>query len=147
MTTTSCGFENRPEMLAAYGPTLPAQVGFDSRFLPGVGMRPELPPEPYQALVDTGAATTSIDADLAARLGLPVVNQQRVATPIGAGNLYLHLAQLLLPGIDATFYGEFLGARLSESGQRHSILIGRDLLRYFVVHYDGTTGAVTLTRG
>lgn len=143
---TSFGFENRPELLAAHGATLPAQVGFDRRFLPGFGMRPELPTEPYQALIDTGAATTCIDSALAARLGLPVVDQKIVASPLGPGEMNLHLAQMILPGLDATFYGEFFGAHLAAGGQPHSILIGRDLLRNFVLHYNGITGAVTLAR-
>ena len=145
--TTSCGFENQPDLLVAYGPTLRVQVGFDGRFTPGSGMRPELPPDQYQALVDTGAAATCIDADLAARLGLPVVNQQRVASPLGAGNLYIHLAQLILPGMDSPFYGEFLGAHLAAGRQPHSILIGRDFLRHFIMSYNGITGAVTIAGG
>ena len=145
--TTSCGFENHPELLVAYGPTLGVQVGFDGRFAPGRGMRPELPPDPYQALVDTGAAATCIDSELAARLGLPVVNQQKVGSPLGAGSLYTHLAQLILPGIDAPFYGEFLGAHLAAGRQPYSILIGRDFLQYFIMSYNGVTGAVTIAGG
>ena len=145
MLTTSCGFEGRPEQLVIYGPTLLVEIGFDSNFRVGIPNRPDLPPDQFHALVDTGASPTCIDSGLAVALNLPVVDRQEVAGALGAGRVNVYLAQIFVPGIGATFSGRFVGAHLIAGGQPHSALIGRDFLRHFKMSYDGRTGAVTLS--
>ena len=146
MTTVNCGFENNPGLLARIGPTLNAEVGYDHSFRPDSGLRPEIPIELYEALVDTGAAVTCIDVGLAGALNLPIVSQAgRASGVFGIGETVTYSVTIHLPELNATFSGHVLGARLEEGGQRHRVIIGRDFLRHFRLSYDGRTGAVTLS--
>ncbi len=97
------------------------------------------------ALVDTGAATTCIDASLAATLNLPVINQRIVSGVHGEGVVNVHSGSIHVPALDAVFSGAFVGAYLAAGGQPQSAILGRDFLRHFRLTYDGITGAVTLS--
>lgn len=50
------------------------RIGFESGFDETESLNPDIPPDLFPALVDTGASANSIDADLAARLGLPGID-------------------------------------------------------------------------
>ena len=58
-------------------PIIAVQIGFDPTFDPRViGAVPGLGPQYYPALIDTGATVSSIDAALAASLGLRILDNQ-----------------------------------------------------------------------
>ncbi len=82
MPTVSIGFETAlglfsAEALVYYEPTLLVKIGFDPAFATGQVSRPNLPQESFPALVDTGADINCIDFNLAADLGLPVLEEKQ----------------------------------------------------------------------
>ncbi len=146
MPTADCGFENHPAQLVVRGATLLVEIGFiNPGYRPNENAQPDLQPEQYRALVDTGARTTCIDSEIAIALNLPIVDQEDVAGALGPGRMNVYLAQIAVPGLRAALSGRFFGAHLHAGGQPYSALIGRDFLRYFKLAYDGRTGAVTLS--
>ena len=150
MPTTNAGFSNEPGIagntaLAAYGPTLYVQVGFDAQFEPDTGDRPLLPQTLWPALVDTGAALSCVDSALATQLGLPVVDRETMAGAHGAQDVNVHVAQMFVPELNATILGRFHAVHLSAGGQHHGALIGRSFLMEFTMVYEGRTGTVTIS--
>jgi predicted aspartyl protease len=105
----------------------------------------QLPLLGVEALIDTGASSSCIDAGLAMQLNLPIINRETFAGVGGLHAFNVHLAQIRSPELKFTFYGAFAGVGLAAGGQRHSVLIGRDFLSHFKMVYDGTTGVVTLS--
>jgi predicted aspartyl protease len=151
MARTNCGFSDTPQtsgrdLLAALGPTLLVDIGFDPNFdprnnpiqIPVPGIRD------VQALVDTGATESCIDSLLAAQLKLPVVDRRRIAGVGGAQEVNVHLAQVRVPSLDQTIYGAFAAVHLAAGGQAHLALLGRTFLQHFTMTYEGRTGTVTI---
>ena len=122
-----CGFADRPEasgraLLAQFGPT--PYIEIDPVYQLKDAQRPNVPKNRFPALVDTGAAASCIDSVLANTLKLPVVDQQDVAGAHGKGEVNMHLAQIHVPDVDFTVYGEFAGVHLLAGGQA---AVGSDL--------------------
>lgn len=136
MSSVEFGNGNRHE-LARLGPTIDAVV------------RPhrsrQADPRRYPALIDTGASETCIDAGLAISLGLPAVDRQLISTPLGQDYILRYLARVELPDFNVGKVESIPGVHLSEGGQYHRLLIGRDLLQDMVLTYDGTAGSGSLT--
>ena len=114
-------------------------------YRPQSGKRPALPDVRLSALVDTGALDSCIDSDLAAQLGLPIVDGIEVAGVLGAGEVNVHLAQIYVPALTLTIYGQFAGVHLTAGGLSHAAILGRSFLRRYVMNYAGPTGAVTIS--
>lgn len=151
MVSTKCGFDSTPDgkvqggdLLAYIGPTIHTDVGFDATFVPGAYARPK-PGTMVEALVDTGATESCIDALLATKLGLPVVDRRKIAGAGGVHEVNVYLAQIHVPSLLFTIYGAFAGVNLQDGGQRHSVLVGRTFLRRVTMVYEGETGTVTIT--
>ena len=149
MPTASAGFGDGGgalgrDLLVQYGPTLLVRVGFDSAFDPGHSGRPNLPETPVPALVDTGASESCIDSDLAAHLGLPIVDRMEIGGVHGLGEVNVHLAQIYVPDLAFTIYGQFASVHLAVGGLGHSAIIGRDFLQFYTMTYEGRTGVVTI---
>ena len=145
MPTVECGFTNLPTELVEYGPTLHVQIGLDPGFRPSIHAAPGIPPSQHPALVDTGAALSAIDSGLAMALDLPIISQQPVAGVHGSYEVNMHFAQMYVPALRFTLYGQFAGVHLAAGGQPHRALLGRDFLQHFSLTYDGRTGAVALS--
>lgn len=150
MAETRCGFddaEGQPkgfDLLTAFGPTLMVTVGFDGGFDPSRHTSPSLPATKWHALVDTGATMSCIDSGLAMQLNLPVVDRATIGGVSGSREVNMHMAQIHVPSLAFTIYGQFAGVDLIAGGQPHHVLIGRTFLQNFVMEYNGTTGTVTL---
>lgn len=149
MATADCGFSDDAEsgssLLSRFGPTLGVRIGFDPAFRPAGQAPPALPADQLPALVDTGAAQSCIDNDLALVRHLPVVDRQEIAGAHGSAEVNMYLGQIRVPSLQVTIYGRFAGVALRAGGQAHFALIGRTFLRYFAMTYDGRTGIVTLS--
>lgn len=153
MPETLCGFNDVPggasgqDLLAAWGPTLKVDIGFDSDYKPE---RPWTVPIPgmtgIDALVDTGAGESCIDSLLAGQLNLPIVDRRSVSGVHGSQMVNMHLAQIHVPSLNFTIYGAFAGVELAAGGQAHKALIGRTFLQNFTMVYEGSTGTVKLSR-
>lgn len=149
MPTVQCGFSNGPgvlgqNLLVQRGPTLQVQIGFDPNYQ-GAPQIPALPPQPIEALVDSGATESCIDSGLAMQLNLPIVNQVVIAGVGGIHNVNVHLAHIYIAGLGVTIDGAFAAVNLAAGGQTHLALIGRTFLMHFRMMYDGLTGAVSIT--
>ena len=153
MRSTSCGFSDNQnvkgrDLLVLSGPTLVVDIGFDPLYVPsgqpGYKGAPDLAMKGVHALVDTGATQSCIDSQLAIALGLPVVDQAKVAGIGGEKTVNMHLAQIHVPSLPHTIYGSFAAVDLAAGGQTHYALIGRTFLRPFKMEYDGTTGEVVI---
>ena len=144
MPAINCGFTD-PYELTLRGPNITVEIGFDPDFQPGPGLRPVLPPNRFQALVDTGALESCIDDELAAMLNLPIVGRQQVFGVGGALAVNEYMAQIYIPALQFTIMGPFAGVHLIAGEQRHYALIGRTFLRYFNMAYEGRTGSVIIS--
>lgn len=147
MPVASCGFSDTPNLsgsalLEQHGPTLQVRVGLDTSFNPDHGLAPELPQDIFNALVDTGAAISCIDINLAASLDLPFVGTSKFGGAAGISDHPVVLAQIQIPDLSHCLYGTFAAVDLS--GQPHLVLLGRNLLRSYRMIYDGRTGQVTI---
>jgi len=151
MPATKCGFDDiaggasGSVQLEVYGPTLRVDVGFDTGYrgppsvpLPGL--------KGLHALVDTGAAECCIDGMLAAHLNLPKVDRRPVAGVHGSRMVDIVIAQVHVPTLAFTMYGQFAAVDLAGGGQPHLVLIGRTFLSALTMGYGGRTGTVTLSR-
>jgi len=147
MPLTEAGFKDSDGH--PYIPTL-LQVGPTIQVMvippPVTQVQPDVPQNPSlcHALIDTGAAESCIDVDLAISLGLPQID---VITISGAGGPQSHpvyMCAIVMPALGLTQYGRFAGVRLKAGGQSHQVLLGRTFLNGIIMIYDGIRGQVTL---
>lgn len=103
------------------GPTLIVDIGFDPAYTPG--LTPPKIPVPgmrgLQALVDTGALESCIDTQLASQLNLPIVDRALVSGAHGSHEANVYMAQIHIPSLGVTIYGNFVGVDLQAGGQEH----------------------------
>jgi hypothetical protein len=149
MVKVLCGFADGPNatgqgLLVEYGPTLLVDIGFDPDYEPGKPL-PDLAAKGLHALVDTGATASCIDSGLAMRLGLPVIDRQRVSGVGGVHELNMHLGHVVIPALQKVIIGQFAGVELVAGGQPHVALIGRTFLQHFTLLYEGRSGAVSIS--
>lgn len=149
MRETKCGFNDGPaikghQLLVANGPTLFVDIGFDPAFRDTKGSIPQAAIKGVWGLVDTGASESCLDDQLAAKLGLPVIDRRDISGISGFKKANIYLAQIHVPSLAFTIYGAFAGVDLVAGGQRHQALIGRTFLQRFTMMYDGPTGDVTI---
>jgi predicted aspartyl protease len=144
MPTADCGLPTAG-FLEQYGPTLQVEIGLDAVYSANASTRPNLQSGSVLALVDTGALESCIDSELAAQLGLPIVDRQHIAGVGGSIEVNVHLAQIYIPALNYTIYGTFAGVHLNAGGQPHVALIGRTFLRHHTMTYDGRSGSVTIS--
>jgi len=121
-------------------------VGFDPSYNAATPTVPQAGAKALWALVDTGATESHIDEALAKSLGLPLVDKRSYAGTGGLRPADVYLAQIHIPNLSFTLYGEFAGVDLFGGGQQHRALIGRTFLRNFTMIYEGITGTVTLRK-
>lgn len=97
------------------------------------------------ALIDTGACVTSVDVSTLESLGIRAVGQIPISTPNGSSNLGIYSCQFSFPGtpIPVLPFANVVGSHLKTQGI--VALIGRDLLRSFLLIYDGVQGSWTLS--
>ena len=151
MVSTDCGFRSAPDgstqgadLLVYFGPTIQTEVGFDPAWTATGKALPKLG-TPVAALVDTGATESCIDALLAAKLGLPIVDRRKIAGAGGVHEVNVYLAQIRVVTLNVNIHGSFAGVNLKDGGQQHSVLLGRTFLRHVTMLYDGKTGKVTIS--
>lgn len=151
MAKTKCGFDSQNGIhgsiiLSGLGPTLWVDIGFDPDFKV---QDPPMLPKPsitkVEALIDTGASESCIDALLASQLKLPIVDKRKFGGIGGEQIVDMYMAQIHAPSLNFTVYGLFAGVHLAAGGQRHKALIGRTFLQGFTMVYEGRTGTVILS--
>ena len=124
------------------GPVLDVRIGFDPNFGPGAS--PALGPELLPALIDTGAGISSVDERLASSLGLTTVDSVKQTGVGGEVECDVCLAQIEIPSLQVVFNGRFATLRLAEEGHPYSAILGRDILRHFIMQYNGPADTLTI---
>jgi len=141
------------EALAFHGPTILVDIGFDPAIfgtllppIPGATGTPlSIPSVQVPALIDTGAAESCIDEQLAQQLQLPLIDTTTRSGISGSVTLNMYLAHITIPAL-VTEFGQFTGVHLQAGGQYHRALLGRKVLDDMLLVYDGLTGQVRLAR-
>jgi predicted aspartyl protease len=153
MPETRCGFNDIPggasgcDLLVSMGPTLFVDIGFDANYRYVIGGPAPIPGmKRLEALVDTGATECCIDSLTAAQLNLPIVDRRRIGGVGGAQEVNIHLAQVHVPLLAFTIFGQFAGVHLQAGGQVHKALLGRTFLKACSMSYDGRTGNVVISK-
>lgn len=128
------------------GPCLQVTVGVAQTIASQLLQQGKVLPPPMTgfALIDTGASSTCVDENAARQLQLPVVNVVNMASASHAStqaNVYPILIDILgLPvPINAP---QAIGAALASQGLL--ILLGRDVLQFCTLIYNGFNGEITL---
>jgi predicted aspartyl protease len=107
--------------------------------------KPVPQPATGYALVDTGASNACIDDEMAAAMGLPVIDVGSLHSASHArtpSNIYP--VQIEIVGFRISFQSpRTMGAALKEQGLL--MLLGRDLLQRCTLFYNGPTGQITLS--
>ena len=96
-------------------------------------------------LIDTGASVTCIDEEAARRLGLPVIDVERMSSATHAQvDRNVYPIQVEVIGFPIRLQApRAIGAELSPQGLL--LLIGRDVLQICTLFYNGPTGELTLS--
>ena len=86
-----------------------------------------------------------MDAELAERLGLPVVDHRTVSGIGGTVEVAIYRVRLRVPALNLQIIDTMPGLYLSAGRQQHRVLIGRDFLRHFTMVYAGRSGSVKIS--
>jgi len=133
--------------LATEGPTVPVAIGLTPSvisYLRSHG-RPIAMPLAGLALIDTGATVCAVDEALIRSLNVPPSGVTTIATPSGVAQHATFPAALSFPGttLPDVSFADVIGAPLR--GQGIVAIIGRNVLRNFVLIYNGPGGMVSLS--
>ena len=106
-------------------------------------------PQSGFALVDTGAFATAVDESIFTALGVPPIDKVPTGTPHGAGRSNVYPASVTFPGMNVTDMPmeRVIGCQLrwkTREDKEIIMLLGRDLLQYFLLVYNGPSSDVTL---
>jgi hypothetical protein len=142
-----------PDTLFKLGPILAVEVAIPEALAQHLSDKNSPIPSPATgwALIDTGATITSVDGKVFSELGVPPVGVAQVGTASGAVQQQVYPARISFPGTHLKDLGfsQVVGCDLT--GQFPPdfggliALIGRDLLRHFVFHYNGPGGFITIS--
>jgi len=101
------------------------------------------------ALVDTGAFATAVDESVFTSLGVSHIDEVPTDTPHGSGTSKVYPANINFPGMNVTDMAmeRVIGCKLkwkTRDDKEILMLLGRDLLQYFLFVYNGPSSDVTL---
>lgn len=101
------------------------------------------------ALVDTGASITAVDDSVFTSLGIVHIDEIPTNTPHGAGISKVYPANLTFPAMNVSDMPmeRVVGSTLkwkTRDDKEVIMLMGRDLLQYFLFVYNGLSSDVTL---
>lgn len=135
-----------PEQLRIRGPALQAEISISSALADALQRagRPLPPPHVGLALIDTGASITAVEHNVLKQLGLSPTGVTPIATPGGVVQQPLYACNISFPGtpIPTVPFSVVIGSQLAPLG--FSALLGRDILRFFQIVYNGVEGIWTL---
>lgn len=139
--------------LTETGPLVAVEVSIPpalKKFLLDKG-QPIPPPQTGYALVDTGAFATAVDESVFTALGVQFIDTMPTNTPHGPGTSHVYPATISFPGleVDELAMERVIGCNLkwqTRQGQEIIMLLGRDLLRHFLMVYNGPGSDVTICR-
>ena len=111
------------------------------------------PPVPGYALIDTGASSSAVHEQIFTDFGIQPIDHIAMSTPHTKDkNSFIYPAKIQFPGLNlggnqcSNLLG-WLGANCSgrpSMGKKSLMLMGRDLLKYFLMVYNGVQSDITL---
>jgi predicted aspartyl protease len=128
------------------GILLQVALGLDSAtssYLNGVGT-PVPNPVMSTALVDTGASSLCIDSSIAQALGLKRRGLTNSLTANGPRQCNVYAVSLSFPGSTLTNYNLIQACEVNLSNQPFKVLIGRDVMSRWHIHYNGQVGVISI---
>ena len=135
-----------PEQLRVIGPALQVEIAVPSALATALQRAQLAIPTPHVglALIDTGASITAVDQAVLRGLGLNPTGVTQVVTPGGQVQQPMYACDISFPGtpIPTLPFNVVIGSSLAPLG--YSGLIGRDVLRFFQLVYNGAEGFWTL---
>lgn len=108
------------------------------------------PPASGYALIDTGASASAVDEQELLRLGVLPIDSIPTHTPHGEARSFVYPARISFPGMVLQHIpmNRVIGCNLSwqtPDAKKVIMLVGRDLLKYFLMIYHGEGSSVTLS--
>ena len=107
-----------------------------------IDKKEKVPTKKVIGLIDTGASTTAIDKNIASELKLIARDLQDVLTPSGYSKHYLYDIVITFENIKILKYLQVFGVILDK--QPYDVLLGRDILRYCTLIYNGWNNSYDL---
>lgn len=101
-------------------------------------------PRVVTGLIDTGAAITSVRADIADSMGLKVTGASTILTAGDPVNVNTYAASLEFPNTNLKSFDVLPIVALPMTGQNIEMLIGRDLMQRWIITYNGVAGSFTI---
>ena len=151
MPIFSFPYQITEENLQKTGPVIPVMISLplalqELRTLSGEDVPP---PVRGMALIDTGAFGTAIDVTVFQKLGIPAFGRVNTMSAHGDGKLQLYPALISFPtlGMENLPMEQIMGCNLHWRAEKDTeliMLLGRDLLKNFLVVYNGKHSEVTL---
>lgn len=107
------------------------------------------PPQAGFALIDTGAFATAVDQSIFDVLGVPPIDKITTTTPHGVSESPVYPATVSFPALQLTEMPmeRVVGCNLkwqNVEGKEVIMLLGRDLLQYFLLVYNGKSADIHL---
>ncbi len=143
-----------PEGLAFAGPMLDVVVEVQPALAQAMQKAGKRIPDPLRglALVDTGASASAVDDGIAKELLIQPVGTHALHGVGGAQSHFRYPVRLRFPGsrmpdlVDRIVFGADLASQKIPAypNQRMIVLLGRDILKDFVLIYHGQLGMFTL---
>lgn len=132
-------FGSGPSLQVAIGPSRELITAFTP-----LGM-PLAAPHAATALVDTGAHTTILSPDIVARLSLIMVGVAPINTPSTTVSLICNRYHVNVYFADDFVVENIFAIEAPMGGVPYQCLIGRDILRFAKLVYDGPENQFALT--
>jgi predicted aspartyl protease len=106
-------------------------------------------PQAGFALIDTGAFATAVDQSIFDALGVPPIDKINTSTPHGMSESPVYPATVSFPGLMLSEMPmeRVVGCNLkwqNVEGKEVIMLLGRDLLQYFLLVYNGKSADIFL---
>ncbi len=138
-------------LLAETGPLVAVQIGIPtvlSQHLAGKGVAIPAPISGH-ALVDTGAFATAVDESVFGTLGIPHIDEVATGSAHGPSMSKVYPANVAFPAMNVADLPmeRVVGCNLkwkTRDDKEIIMLMGRDLLKYFLLVYNGPGSDVTL---
>jgi len=143
--------KDQGHLLADTGPLIQVVIGMPpalEEFCLKKGI-PVPAPESGYALIDTGASATSVHEPILEQLSILPIDSIPSVTPSGQGRSFVYPARVSFPSllVNDMRMDRVLGAELNwqtSDGKTIIMLLGRDLLKFFLMVYNGPSSDVTL---
>lgn len=135
-----------PDQLQQQGPTIKVLISHTrAELTEAKSLGLEFPESwPFNALIDTGAAVTIINPQLAATYKLKYTGPERITAVGSTGTYPGYAAAISFPDRHLKSFDivRIIACPLASAGM--SCLIGRDILRHWELSYNGSSGEVTI---